>query len=156
YPFAAVPLLHVGRMMAVVVRAAYGEGRGKVRQAELLEARFGDPERFQPAAHLVPGDILLACEPLRVADALGHDHRRQYAPIVEVFAHLVLRGLALALVDHVFHDVLGCREIGADRIEVERQIALSTQTRWAHVIFVARPPYSDEMIQRITGLGRFL
>ncbi len=155
-PLGAVPLLHIGRVVAVVVVAGDLHRRREVSKPISFHRAAVMLQRFQTAAHFITGDVLLAGDLLRVADAFG-DHRSiHYAAIVEVLADLILRRLAVALVDHVLDDVLDRREVRAHGVEVERQIAFAAGTCRTRIVFAARPPDTDEVIHRIAGLGGFL
>ena len=80
----------------------------------------GNVERFETAPNVLAVDRLLARDLLSRTDGFRDQNGIPDGAIVEVLAHLVLRGdLALALVDDVFEDVLNDREVGADRVEVE-------------------------------------
>src|SRR5579883_899370 len=106
-PGVAVPFGDIGRMVAAVIAARDAERTREADHAELVEARLVDVERFEPAPHVLAGDDLPAGELLRIADALGDDHRVEHAAAVEVLADIGLGGdLAPTLVDHVLDDVL--------------------------------------------------
>src|SRR5450759_2432020 len=104
HPLGAVPLLYIGRLMAVVVGAGHAsERRAEFRQADLLPARRRDVERLEAAPHVCAGDHLLAGDLLCVADRLGYQHRVVDATIVEVLGELRLVHLALALILSLIH-----------------------------------------------------
>jgi hypothetical protein len=69
------------------------------------------------APHVLAVDELLARDLLSRTDGFRDQDGIPDGAIVEVLAHLVLRGnLAPALVDNVFDDVLHDREVRADRV----------------------------------------
>src|ERR1700730_478237 len=154
-PIGAVPLLHVSRMVAVVVRATHFDWAGEALEPEFFPARRRDLQAFEAATDVVGVDHLLASQLLGVADCLGNDRRVQNPAVIEVLADLVLRRLALALVDDVFHDVLNGRIVGPDAVEVQRQVAFAAGRSRTRVILAARPPDADEMIHRVVDLGGF-
>src|SRR3974390_1903633 len=118
-PLSAVPLLHIGGVMAVVILAGHLDRRAEIRETDLLPARRWDLQCLKTAPYIIAGDHLLAGDLLRVADGLGNQHRIIDASLVQVLADLLLRRLAV-LADHVFLYVLDRWELVADRIEVQR------------------------------------
>src|SRR5262249_287829 len=125
-------------------------------EPEFLPARRRDSQRLEPTTDVVGIDDLLAGELLSVADRFGDDRGVHDAAVVEVFADLIFQGLALALFDDVFDDVLHGRIAGADAVEVERQVALAAGRGRARVVLAARPPDADEVIHRVLDLRAFL
>src|ERR1041384_748999 len=73
-PFGAIPLLHIGRVVAVVIVAGHLERSGKAVEPDLFPACRGDLQRLQAATHFIAGDVLLAGYLLCVADGLGDHH----------------------------------------------------------------------------------
>src|SRR4029077_19601045 len=143
--------------MAIMVGAAELHRRGKAFHTQLFHACRGDVERFKAAPNVLAVDHLLAYDLLSGTDVFGDQNGIPDGAIVEVLAHLVFRGdLALALVDNVFDDVLHDREVGADRVEIERAVALRLLAGRPGVIIVARPPHPDHAVHRKSDLGRFL
>src|SRR5215470_15191409 len=60
HPLGAVPLLHVGGMMSVMVRARHvADRRRKIFEPELLPALGGDFQRLEAAPHVLAGYLLL-------------------------------------------------------------------------------------------------
>src|ERR1041385_2504194 len=59
-PFGAVPLLHIGRVVAVVIIAGHLERSGETVEPEFLPACRRDLQRLQTATHFIAGDVLLA------------------------------------------------------------------------------------------------
>ena len=143
-------------MVPVVIGARDVDRRREVFEPDLLPARLGDLERLQSAPHVLAGNLLLAGELLGGADRLGDQHRVEHAAVVEILADLVAADLALALVDHVFEDVLNRREAGADRIDVERAVALGIGAGRTGVVIASRPPHADQAAHRKAGPGRLL
>src|SRR5712691_857459 len=138
HPLAAVPPLHIGRPMAVVVGAAHAaDRRAEAFEAQFLPARGADVHRLEAATDILARHHLLAAELLRVADRFGDQHGVINPAIVEILADLVLRGLTLALVDQILPDVLDRRIVVADAVEVEAEIALGFRTRRPRVVFIA-------------------
>ena len=133
-------------IVAVVVGAVQMDGLGKAGEAQFLPARFADVERLQATAHVRTVNQFLAGQLLRVADTLGNQDSIHDSPVVKIFADLVLRCLAFALVDHVFEDVLDRRIVLADSIDVECSVTLAGCTCWACILVAAGPPHADQMI----------
>src|SRR5262249_14564297 len=125
-PLCAIPLRYVGRVVTVVVFTRDLDRRGKAFSTDFLEARLGDVQGLETAAHVFAVDHFLASDLLRIADRFRDDNRIEHTAIVEVLAYAILRRLGLPRVDDVFLDVLDDREVGADLVEVERQVALGT------------------------------
>src|SRR5262245_9875760 len=151
-PLCAIPLRHVGRVVTVVVFTRDLYRRGKAFSTDFLEARLGDVLGLKTAAHVFAVDNLLASDLLRIADRFRDDDRVEHTAIIEVLAYAILRRLGLAFVDDVFLDVLDDREVGADLVEVKRQIALGTLAGRPRIVIAARPPVTDEMIHRVVVL----
>src|SRR5271166_6393609 len=154
-PFRAVPLLHEGRRMAVVVGASRLERNRETIEADRLEAGGVDVEIFEAPAHVLAGHDLLAGDLLRLGDGFGDQHRIVDAAIVEHLAELVLRRLALARVDDLLLDVRQGGEVRPRAVPVEHLEALGAVAGRGGVR-VVRPPDRDELVHRKFRLDRFL
>ena len=115
-PLGAVPLLHVrprgGRCGPCSSRRS---GRRSLRarvpsSAPPMIFRLSKPRRTSSALTTF---LPVSCWALRIASATIAEFMS--AAVVEVLADLVLQGLALALLDDVFHDVLDSRIVGTRR-----------------------------------------
>src|SRR5262249_36284781 len=156
-PFGPVPLLHVSGRMAVVIGAVYsGDRRPEAGQAELFPARLADVERLEAAPDILAGHDFLAREVLRVADCFGDKNRVVDAAVVEILRKLLLVDLALALVHHVFLDVLERGIVRPKSVKVESEIAFRLLAAATPIIIRPRPPDADEMIHGEAVLGRAL
>src|SRR5262249_42719074 len=109
----------------VVLARQPGDRRSELREPDLLPTLGRDAQGLKPAAYILAIHHFLAGDLLGGPDRLGDDGRVIDPAVVEGFSDLLLWCLALALVDHVLLDVLDGREVAADVVEVEGEIALA-------------------------------
>src|ERR1700722_8546581 len=156
-PLRAVPLHDGNAAVAIVVGAADFYWSREVLQADFLESRRGNAERFHAATEILTIDNLLAGQMLGVADRFGHDDRVENGAVIKILADFVFRSdFAFALVDYVFDDVLQRRKVRTDRVEIERFVAFGVGAGRSRVVVAAGPPNADKMIHRVADFARFL
>src|SRR5688572_23621597 len=126
HPPLAVPGVDPGRAAAMVIDAGGADRRHEALEAELLDEGRVDVQVLEAPAHFLALQRLLAVLDLRALDGFHRHHRADHAAVVEDFADFLFLAGALALVVHVFENILVHGAMPGRRKEGQRVIALRT------------------------------